>query len=418
VIRPLSLALLFVVACDAKTPSAPPAPADAVAVERKLCAEIPPPGAEALDVELAAAAAKALAAPRGLGPEPWVKLGVDEIRKARRSGDGEWYLRAAACAEVALDLDKGNAPALSLLALAALNNHDFRAARDRARAALASDDQLHVAWGVLSDALVELGDLEGATDAAQRMVDLKPNLPSYTRASYLMWARGDVEGAKKVVREAFKSGRDPRDPEPRAYVLTQAADYFLLEGDLKGADAGYDLALEALPDYPAALVGKARVRLGRGEAKAAVPLLEKAEAARHEAEPLALLAQARAAAGDDAGAKRAEAKLLKERRSDSFIVGRFLGGRGAQLEEAVRLLEKEKAARPSPWVMSALAFAKKRAGHDDAEAVLQSVPSTIPDPRLWLERGYITGDAGLMKRALDTGALDPDLAALARAALP
>src|SRR5207248_4035275 len=114
------------------------------------------------------------------------------------------------------------------------------------------------------------GHFEAAADAAQKMVDLKPNLPSYSRASWLAWLHGDVPAATEYARLAIDAGGDRSDNEPQAWVIVQAAMIFWSQGDLGGADAGFDTALDRVPGYPPALVGKARVALAQGRAADAV----------------------------------------------------------------------------------------------------------------------------------------------------
>ena len=65
--------------------------------------------------------------------------------------------------------------------------------------------------------------------------------------------------------------------------------------DHAGAEAGYDVALGRLADYPPALVGKARCRLAAGDPASAVSLLERAHSLAPLTDTAALLAQARAA---------------------------------------------------------------------------------------------------------------------------
>src|SRR6185295_15429947 len=105
---------------------------------------------------------------------------------------------------------------------------------------------------------LELGQFEAAADAAQKMIDLKLNMASYARASYLRWLKGDTKGAALLIRQALGSGKDVRDPEPTAWTFVQAATLFWNQGDYEGADAVYQEALKWVPDYPSALVGRAR----------------------------------------------------------------------------------------------------------------------------------------------------------------
>src|SRR5262249_25462441 len=152
-------------------------------------------------------------------------------------------------------IEPGHKLALELQGLSLLNDHKFREALAKAEEALASDHEDLLALGVKSDALLELGRYKEATEAAQQMMDLKPDLPSYSRAAHLRWLAGDTAIAKQIVRKAIDA-RDHRDPEPGAWVLVQAAYMFFNEGDYDGADKGFDMALEAVSEYPPALVGR------------------------------------------------------------------------------------------------------------------------------------------------------------------
>jgi tetratricopeptide (TPR) repeat protein len=181
-----------------------------------------------------------------------------------------------------------------------------------------------MAYGTMSDALLELGRFEEAARATQTMVDLKPNLPSYSRASYLAWLQGDARAAKKFARLAIDAGGDTRNPEPLAWVLVQAATLFWNEGDYAGADAGFDRALGAVGEYPPALVGKARVAMGQGDAHRAVSLLERAYKASPLAETAWLLGDARAADGDAKGSLEAYALVVKEaKRTDKRTLAAY-----------------------------------------------------------------------------------------------
>ena len=50
-------------------------------------------------------------------------------------------------------------------------------------------------YGLLGDAVLEQGSLDEAAIAYQCMVDLRPDLQSYSRVAHLRWLKGDVDGA-------------------------------------------------------------------------------------------------------------------------------------------------------------------------------------------------------------------------------
>jgi tetratricopeptide (TPR) repeat protein len=295
--------------------------------------------------------------------DPWILLGRAWVRRARESADPGYYLNARACADVVLDFAPQNRLAQNLVALVALNDHRFTDALDLADQILVADPEDLYALGTRSDALLELGRFEESAAAAQKMVDLKPNLPSYSRASYLRWMQGDAKAAKDIIRLAMDAGRDPRDREPAAWVLVQAAMIFWHEGDHEGADAGFSRALDWFSGYPPALVGRGRVALAQGDAKRAAELFARAYAESPLVETAWLLGDAKQAAGDEAGAAEAYALVVQTgRQTDHRTLAAFLATKGRDTDEAVRLAEGEAKTRGGPYTDDALAWALYRAG--------------------------------------------------------
>ena len=115
-------------------------------------------------------------------------------------------------------------------------------------------------YGLLGDALVEQGRLAEAVDAYQRMVDLRPDLQSYSRVAYMRWLKGDLDGAIEVARLAARAA-SPLDPESASWSLTRLGHYYLQAGSLADAKAACEAALTYSADYPAALLLKSRFLL-------------------------------------------------------------------------------------------------------------------------------------------------------------
>jgi len=356
---------------------------------------------------------------RAVGLEPtkadlWVLLGQAWVRKARESADPGFYVNARAAADVALAIDPEHSGALDLQGLSLLNDHRFESARSLAQQIVDRRPDDAAALGTLSDALLELGRVDEAADSAQRMIDLKPNLPSYVRASYLRWITGDVDGAVRAARLAIDSGSDGRYPEPRAWAVVQAAAIFAHEGDYAGAEAGYDRALRQVPDYPPALVGKGRVALARGDARAAAALLDRAYDSSPLAETAWLLGDARAMGGDDVGARRAYDRLEHTgRASDHRTLALFWATKNVHAQEALALAEAERDVRGDLYTDDAYAWALYRNGRlaDAGKAIDRALSHHTRDARLLYHAGAIrcaTGDTAggraLVRQAL---ALDP-----------
>jgi tetratricopeptide (TPR) repeat protein len=371
-----------------------------------------PGGQDALDARIRELQARAQNTPTKA--EAWVALGQAWVRKARSDGDALHYLSADACAEMALRLSTGDRGALDLRGLVLLTNHRFEEARKLAQSVVDTAPEDAGAWGNLSDALTDLGRFGDAVHAAQRMMDLKPNLPSYARASYLLWLRGDVPGAKESARLAIDAGGDLRDPEPLAWVLVQTANMFWQEGDFQGADTGFDGALAVKPGFPPALVGKARVALAQGRPADASSLLREALEKRPLVETAGLLADARRLSGDGPGAEAAEREVFREGRSgDGRTLSLYLSTHGQAADEALALAERELSTRDDVYTEDTLAWALYRTGRlaEARAASDKALALKTPDARLLYHAGAIRLAGGepaaglaLLKQAL---ALNP-----------
>ncbi|HEY8155237.1 MAG TPA: tetratricopeptide repeat protein [Myxococcota bacterium] len=87
------------------------------------------------------------------------------------------------------------------------------------RAALAADPKLAIAWNGLSMAYQKKGELETATEAARRLIELEPDDPlSHTNLSILYQKRGMIPEAEEEKARAMQlqlaSGRKPARSEP------------------------------------------------------------------------------------------------------------------------------------------------------------------------------------------------------------
>ena len=111
-----------------------------------------------------------------------------------------------------ITMSKTDYDRLKLQAKLQLTNHRFNEALETTRRLQTFRNDDHDVWGMITDALVELGDYPGAVQAAQRMIDLRPDSSSYARVSYLRELHGDTEGAIQAMTLALKAA-NPNDPE-------------------------------------------------------------------------------------------------------------------------------------------------------------------------------------------------------------
>src|SRR5215218_2042670 len=144
------------------------------------------------------------------GAEDYASLGDAYLQKAREDGDPGYYTRAERSFDAAFQPDARNPTAVLGAATLAGLRHDFRKqlrlgvdAR-RLRAGLA-------ALPVIADAEIELGRYGRAERTIQAMIDRKPNLTSYARASYYRELAGDLSGAVAAMRLAASAGGSPEN---------------------------------------------------------------------------------------------------------------------------------------------------------------------------------------------------------------
>ncbi|MGB5937407.1 MAG: tetratricopeptide repeat protein, partial [Ornithinimicrobium sp.] len=172
---------------------------------------------------------------------------------------------------------EGNDDALTAQGALANARHDFAAAADYAEQAQDIDVANSTSWGVRADALIQLGDYDGATDAAQQMLDLRPGLASYSRASYDLELAGEPQRAQQAMELALDGAYSPADVAFCRYYLGQLS---FNAGDLDGAQQQFERGLAAVPDDPTLLAGRARVYAALGEEDEARRVYDRVVSAR------------------------------------------------------------------------------------------------------------------------------------------
>jgi tetratricopeptide (TPR) repeat protein len=321
----------------------------------------------------------------------WVAAGRGWVRKARLSADPGFYVNVDGCAAEALVAEPGYVPALELRSLVLMNNHQFESARILAEQILHRAPDSVIANGTLSDALLELGRYPEAARAAQAQMNAHPGMAANARAAYLNWLKGDSRSAKLFIRDALMD-RNSADPEAAAWTFVEAGMIYWQQGDYDGADAIFSEALKWVPDYPAALVGRGRVALAKGQARSAVTQLVKAQHLHPLVETAWLLGDAYTQAGDGEHARLAYGEAERQgRRGDKFTLALFLASKNQRGGEALRLIDEERRNRGGIYVDDAYAWALYRAGRIDEahRASAQALRLGTRDARLLYHAGAI-----------------------------
>jgi tetratricopeptide (TPR) repeat protein len=150
------------------------------------------------------------------------------------------------------------------------------------------------AFGVVGDALLELGRYEEAFATFQTMIDTRPDLTSYARVSYARELLGDIEGAVDAMRTAFESAGTASDA---AWAAHQLGELELGRGDVEAATGWFERGLALDPDQVANLGGLARSAWVRGDARLAIERFQDVVARRPSVEDVAILGDLYAATG-------------------------------------------------------------------------------------------------------------------------
>ncbi len=243
-------------------------------------AEDPPTPAASAPVDPLVALQRAAEA-RPDDPRGWATLGLAHVQQARLTADPTAYGRAEQAFARSLQADPtDNDVALTGQATLAAARHRFAEALRLTDASLRINDYSATTYGVRADALTELGRYDDAEAAVQRMLDLRPGVDSYARASYQNELRGDAAQARALLQQAADAANDPADVAFAQHFLGELA---WNSGDLVAARAGYDAALLADPAYLPALAGRAKVLAATGETTAA--LADYQEAVQRQPQP-------------------------------------------------------------------------------------------------------------------------------------
>jgi tetratricopeptide (TPR) repeat protein len=316
------------------------------------------------DELIASLQATVRAHPRNSGE--YVLLADAYMQKVRETGDAGYYARAGGVLAIARRIDPRSSALYTGLGTLALARHDFRdALRSGLRAhALAPD--LVRPLGVVVDAQVELGRYDAAARTLQRMLDAKPNLASYARASYLRELHGDLGGAARAMRLAVDAGGAA--PENVAYVQTLLGHLELTRGRLGAASRAYRTALYRFPGYAPAEAGLARVDAARGRLPRAIERLREVVGRLPLPEYVIALGETELAAGRprqamaDLALVRAEQRLLAASGVNTDTeIALFEADHGSPAR-ALRLARRAWASAPSVRSADALGWALTAAG--------------------------------------------------------
>ncbi|MFN2521063.1 MAG: tetratricopeptide repeat protein [Candidatus Limnocylindria bacterium] len=339
-------------------------------------------------------------------PRALVTLASAYLYRVRETADPSLYAKADGLLQRALALAPNDADVAMSLGSLANSRHDFAGGLEWGRRAVEAAPARAAAWGVLTDSLVELGRYEEAVAAAQHMVDLRPDLASLSRVSYVRELHGDLDGAIDAMRRAVTAGAPTG--EATAWSQVQVGHLLFAKGDLDGALAEYEGASHRIDGYVYATAGKARVKAARGDLVGAAALYEGAAGALPLPEFVIALGDTYARMGDRT---RADQQFALVRAMNALFAANgvrtdvdlalFDADHLTDVDGALRAARAEYAVRQSVHVADTLAWAEYRAGLED-DALRHSVEALrlgSQDPLMLYRAGVIAAGGGDTARA-------------------
>ena len=391
----LAFAAMFVLLSAINRESAPAAPSGA-AVDSGPAPQTTQEAIAALRETIAAGEADAAV---------YSQLGNAYYQRSRETGDGTYLDRADRAFESALATDPKDYNAYAGQATVALSRHQFADGLELARRAHRIAPGVVAPYAAFVDGLIETGHYAAAERALNRMLTLKPNLASYSRASYFSELHGDLEGAARALRFAVSAGSGT--VEGTAYIRSLVGDFEAMRGHYGAAAGSYREALAVDPEFGGALRGLALLEAGRGEFGTAIAALREQLGSPPSPDVLVKLGEVEQAAGRGEAARRhyEQALVIEE---EGLVEGAGIDA-GITLNvanhgDSARAVELGRQAwRTAPSVSSADAFswALYRDGQLQAAARLSEEAMRLGsrNPEFLYHAGMIARATGDLPRA-------------------
>jgi tetratricopeptide (TPR) repeat protein len=256
-------------------------------------------------------------------------LGLAYQQAARDTGDPTYYTKSEGVLRRALEIRPDDLISTSASGSLAQSRHRFRQALVIGRQALALSPSTARGYGVVGDALIELGRYGHAFRAFNKMATLKPSLSSYARISYARELLGDFRSAVAAMRLAIAAGVG--QTEALAWAHTQLGKLYWSRGRLRSADREYRSALQIRPGYVAALDGMAQLAGTRGRTRRAIELEARAADAMPLPQYVGALGDLRRISGNESAAQRQYALVA--------AIGRLLRANGVKTDLETALFD-------------------------------------------------------------------------------
>lgn len=364
-----------------------------------------PAPATAADRQIQIAEARIKSLPTS--PDGYNLLAAAYMQKARETGDFGFNARAETTLNRSLEIAPDDSSALILRSSLLLTYHRFGEALKEAKRAQVPGRESADLYGVMTDALVELGDYPAAVEAAQKMMDLRPDAVAYSRASYLRALHGDGKGAIEAMVVAVKAA-NPRNPENAGWYRVHLGLNLMNAGKRAEGEREFDTALEMFPDYHLALAAKARARVAADDFDTAIHFYRQAQERVPLPEVVIALGDLYSKLGRANEAKQQYelVDFIERQAAGNTTYSRqlalFWADHNMKLDEALEIMRRERAARADIYTSDALAWCLFKKGQlaEAKEAIEQAMRLGTRDARILYHAGMIYDGLNDRQRAV------------------
>jgi len=259
----------------------------------------------------------------------YITLASVFITEGRITGNANYYSNAAVkMLNKIIESNTANKDlmfqAYSLKSAVELNMHQFKDALATAQQGVQISQYNSGIWGALVDANVELGNYTEAVKDCDQMLGLRPDLRSYSRASYLRQIYGQNSGAIAAMKMAVDAGVP--GAESTEWARVNLGDLYLYTGNIDSADIEYRTSLVYRPGYAYAIMGQSKIERAKKNYDSAIVYAKQAITILSEAAFVSYLGDLYELKGDAQKAKDTRDDVIdlmeqgkKEEASDALV---------------------------------------------------------------------------------------------------
>ena len=390
---------------SAATPPPPALSASPVTPPVATLTEISTPSrASASDREIEKWAALAKKKPGE--PNTWVRLGDSYMQKGRETADSSYYSHAQGCYEKALSINPKRTEALIGLSWVHGGRHEFEKSIALAKEAIATDPGNNEACGLIGDAEAEMGNYDEALAQYQKMLDLHPDLSSYSRGAHAMQLTGDTRKALWLIDKAIKTGGPYA--ENTAWCKAEEAKIMLGIGAYIPAEQLVEAALKTSPKNYHLLLTQGKVRSALKKYDLAIESYKAAIEIAPQIEAIVALGDIYSSIGKTEEAKK-QFSLVEEisrvNRANGVLgemqIAQFYADHDIKLPEALKIAEKEYLTRKSVYAADTLAWCYYKSNRlPEAKKYIEvALSRKTPEASFLFHEGMIEAKSGAISKA-------------------